>query len=654
MESRFPAVETVTDQVLDALKRREFVYLEGPVSSGRNEVVKRLVSLNPSLVALDLLDLQNVDASCVATLELLGALPLGDRMELKHGTESETHGVVREALRRLHEHHRAVVLRLPESWRRLESTDESDERWVARARALLTAFSGAGVPFVIVADAAITPQALGLFPRQRFALQRHLVPIHALADVAWTSYGEAYESLRRAVHSDDRATPFAWQLAVGLRALDVAQPVVASALAASPNLGPLARAVADALEVHPALSDAVAVLLATRRPMRSDALLAASGVPTAHAPLLTQCLGYGEAEVRMAPSIRAQLRRALEERRPIEAGPTRHEALATTYERLDGAADPRSLGPMETRAWCEKVHHLALAGIAASARWDASVLPAPEFYWDRARHLSIVEKDHRAAADVYRRCVARFPGDDYAWHYLAFNRERSGGPRMEVEEAFREAVRLQPEHPWWHSRLVTFLIKDGQRAAARRAWGEAIASVDPDGDCGEKLALDLHRHVAEAWLRAGSAARGVDVLRPLPPSVLNSSTEMGALRDMLNRSDPRRGHEDPAWEAFLDAAVSRCGLSPSMEGHVSAAWRALRQAGGALLPLPMADRTSDGERLQFAWHYEDLYVEVEVDAAGGLTWFAQDQRRGVPEGEEVPAVTVSEPLAMWLRRVADA
>lgn len=654
MESRFPAVETVTDQVLDALKKREFVYLEGPVSSGRNEVVKRLVSLDPSLVALDLLDLQNVDASCVATLELLGALPVGDRLELKHGTESETHAVVREALRRLHEHHRAVVLRLPESWRRLESTDENDERWGARARALLTAFSSAGVPFVIVADAAIAPQALGLFPQQRFTLQPHLVPIDALSDVAWTSYREAYESLRRAVHSDERATPFAWRLAVGLRALDVAQPVVASALAASPNLGPLARAMADALEGHPALSEAVAVLLATRRPMRSDALVAASGVPTAHAPLLTQCLGYGEAEVRMAPSIRAQLRRALEERRSIAAGPTRHEALATTYERLDGAADPRSLGPMETRAWCEKVHHLALAGIAASARWDASVLPAPEFYWDRARHLSIVEKDHRAAADVYRRCVARFPEDDYAWHYLAFNRERSGGPRKEVEEAFREAVRLQPEHPWWHSRLVTFLIRDGQRTAARRAWAEAVASVDPDGDCDAKLALDLHRYVADAWQRAGSAARGVDVLRPLPPSVLNASAELSSLRDLLHRSDPRRGQEDPAWEDFLGSAVARCGLSATMGDHVSAAWRALREAGGVFLPLPMADRTSDGERFQFAWHYEGLYVEVEVDAAGGLTWFAQDQRSGASGGEETPSPTVSEQLAIWLRRVADA
>lgn len=144
------------------------------------------------------------------------------------------------------------------------------------------------------------------------------------------------------------------------------------------------------------------------------------------------------------------------------------------------------------------------------------------------------------------------------------------------------------------------------------------------------------------------------MLRPLPPSELDSSTEMGTLRDMLNRSDPRRGHEDPAWEAFLDSAVSCCGLSPSMEGHISAAWRALRQAGGALLPLPMADRTSDGERLQFAWYYKDLYVEVEVDAAGRLIWFAQDRRSGVPEGEEVPSVAVSEPLAMWLRRVADA
>jgi len=196
-----------------------------------------------------------------------------------------------------------------------------------------------------------------------------------------------------------------------------------------------------------------------------------------------------------------------------------HLALADYHQSLDGAAGPMAASRHIVH-WLEKAHGLSLSGPLGAARWQQLERPTRELYWDRARSDSYDHHQYLAAAELYQECIERFDRSDaYSWHYLGYNLDRAGVRRKEAERAFRKAVELRPEHPWYNGRLVTFLIGQARFRAAQDEWRSALERMDPDGEYVAEspwLAQEVHRHVVKAWLRFGEVRRAREVLDDIP------------------------------------------------------------------------------------------------------------------------------------------
>lgn len=326
-----------------------------------------------------------------------------------------------------------------------------------------------------------------------------------------------------------------------------------------------------------------------------------------------------------------------------------HAGFARHYSKADGAVSPIGLRGASLTAWCEKAHHLAHAGQAGAESWAALDLVAPNLYWDRGRYLSQERRDYSAAAQVYRSCVERFPEDDYAWHYLGFNLDRGGASDDRVLEAYRRAVKLNPEHPWWNGRLVTRLIASGRSADAQSEWRSTVERIDPDGTqvrAGEWLANQLHLWVCRAWLRAGQPDRARAVLELVP----RKFTARGPLN--LLRQRVLAGSLQARWTQFLSELEGRCRLTTAHADAVRSWWASLEQLE-PVLPLPVAHRTSEGE-FQFAWSYTSLLLEVDIDQEGNAYWYGKDRETGESEEGTVNAQRVSDNLRSWLEKAARA
>ena len=650
MTDLIPDVGALAEQILDEIRRDPgVVYVEGGVGSGRGELVRRLREIDPTHVRpLEFLQLTDADATSTAFLECAALLPPGDRPMLSTGSATELHRAARKVFQTARDLTMIPVLRVPESWQRAVLDDDAGAR---RARAILHALTQSGCAAVVVADAALSATALGI--DRAFELAPHTVPLHALGGIPWGPYEAAFTSLLRATPGSLRASPFAWRLAVGTVALDAAPRAVLSALRTHPVLPSIAGLLATQIRSS-TLDEAVSWLLALRRPIPREEILPGSGIATAHLPLLTECVGYGGGLVRVATAVRTRLSDALSDRRATTA---QHDALAARYANLDGVADPTSLAADALQAWCEKVHHAAHGGAASRELWQQQRPPSPELYWDLGKRLSVEDHDYVGAAAIYRRCVERFPDDDYGWQYLAYNLQRASGPRAEVEDAYRRSVSLARENAWWNARLVAFLIDDGQPGAAQREWEAAIDRVDVDGSQLRStpwLAESFVFWVADAWYRAGRVNRAAEVLRTLPAEVIDRAAgKVRRLATQVSHEDPAAGGEREAWGSFLAQIEGRTGATPTLATQARAVWIALRAMGGAELPEPAADVTADGERFQFAWSYATLYVEVEVDDAGGIVWFARDRVAKKSEGVGEPAMALPQDLRPWLQRVID-
>jgi hypothetical protein len=198
-----------------------------------------------------------------------------------------------------------------------------------------------------------------------------------------------------------------------------------------------------------------------------------------------------------------------------------------------------------------------------------------------------LSKDRRRYADsaeLYRRSIENYGDDDYAWHYLGFNLHRAGKSLREAEHAYQQAVvpewEIETEemqsrsfsrsgsqsfsrsfsgslsqalpspaartpnpgasNPWWNSRLVTFLISQGNPRGALEAWGTAIDAIDPDrkriGE-GSWLAMHLHRWVTREWLDHGEVEHARAVFNEIPSEVVESEEELKILQWRLQDAE---------------------------------------------------------------------------------------------------------------------
>jgi tetratricopeptide (TPR) repeat protein len=323
-----------------------------------------------------------------------------------------------------------------------------------------------------------------------------------------------------------------------------------------------------------------------------------------------------------------------------------HATLAEHYALADGAVSPRGLPNEQLSAWCEKAHHLGRAGELKRTEWEKLDLVSPSLYWERGRHLSQVLRHFSDAAEVYQRCVERFPEDDYGWHYLGYNLQRAKRSEHEVRRAFTKAVELNPEHPWWNGRLVTSLIRSGHPREAKVEWHRAITRIDPDGTqlrASPYLATNLHLWVARAWLAAGRHAFAKDTLEPVPQRFLKQPP----LIQLKRRLDQGQTQ----WSRYLDQLTTQNDVTPEM---IRTWWDRLLETEPHL-PPPMADLTADKKRFQFAWSYDSVFVEFEIEPDGSAYWYALSREKAQSEdGELNRGGAVDSTLRSWLTQVANA
>jgi len=208
-----------------------------------------------------------------------------------------------------------------------------------------------------------------------------------------------------------------------------------------------------------------------------------------------------------------------------------HTRLAKYYRhRFD---DPQSGAKVRLRDSIEAFHHASSAGIFELETYKP-------FFVDQLNilgyHLSVVEQDRATAAQVFEVALGWDPNNAYAAHYRAFNLDRQAGTAgvnidaAEVERLYRLAIEEQPEHPWFRSRLINFLIAQARIDDAWSAWLDANESFGPDPS--ESVYFGLHLHVARNLLYRGELRHTETVLRSLP-SEIEDDPRFKAIKDRL-------------------------------------------------------------------------------------------------------------------------
>jgi hypothetical protein len=581
------------EQVIQRIQEGEhFVWVSGPAGAGRARIVDRLTEsfTRAGMVEVEAPAFGHPDAALHVLLQAAAALgpnEIARALDDKRGLRERAQAIG-EALEKSG---RLLLVRLPESWGMGQFGSEPDreqfrERGLHLLRGLLKIPRLKVVLLTGVGTRSLSRMLdLGEAESRQIRLGRARLRKTALDDIqGWGPYGRSAarvrESLLARINRGLILTPLQLRLLVGLVALgdspDEALADATSGYGNTLNLDRLLKRLDLRLSQpgNAPLQRGVLCFAQARYPLPKEVALSLAGMPLQNAPLLTDCLAYGDTALRMPEVLRSHL---LGPASRVTVDSAVHERLAGHYQSLDGVTDPLQLKAETVLPWLEKVHHLAHAGPAGAEQWAAQQLPARDFYWDRARALSIEQQDHVAAAKLYRECIHRFGKDDYSCHYYAYNLDRAGQQSEQVEWGYREAVNLASENPWWNSRLVTFLISQARYQAAEQEWADALERVDPDRvrvHEDERLALSFHRWVVRAWLENGEVSRARKAFEEIPTAM---TTRDAALRNLAWRL------EDAEEAAALGESVYPAGLPVSERWKRPDAVSLVAPDGSALL-----------------------------------------------------------------------
>ncbi|MHB8872434.1 MAG: tetratricopeptide repeat protein [Myxococcaceae bacterium] len=583
---------------------RPRLVVTGPTGSGRSLVFQRLKEQG-RFACVEPPPLGEPDAVLHALMQL--AAHVGpDAVDFAQDSAKDLQERAAEVGRRLAASGTGVVLRLSSAWRFADAAEgwRDADRAIGRDRASellagLTKVAGLAVVLLAETRAGLPGDGSGW---ESIRLERMSLELPAAADLsAFGSYQGAAHDLAEACRKANVApTPLQFRVTVALRALGRFEPRDVELLdRAGPGLQVLESRLFRALAGSKALARSVYRVALARRPLPREQVTALAGLSTDEAPLITECLAYGNGTVSMHDRVRhlvLQLWRDRNLRPSLRADePAAHFALAKYHQALDGA--PAATRSRSVVDWLERVHHLAGSGELGEQEWSSLELNCREFYWDRARALSFAGA-HRAAAEVYRKSLERFGGKDaYAQHYLGFNLDRAGTEPAAAEVAFREAIDLDPGNPWWNGRLVTSLIGHAQFLAARREWRNALTRVDPDGERVGKddwLGRHMHRWVVEAWLDHGQVELAREAFDAIPPELVTAAPELALLEQRLLDAEEARALGESVYPASTPVSTrwSEPRLVPerSKSGAKRRAW----------YPGRVLDSRPDGVMLVFA------------------------------------------------------
>lgn len=626
------------DDTLEAILRRldlapGHLLVSGPEGSGRTTLARALSEARPNITTISLPALTEPDAPAAALL--LGVAAAGGG-EIQVTDEK---GRPTSALETLFEkHEKPIVVRIPGAIPRLDPVDDAGATVHRRNRVIEALRALTHFPYVVwIVDGGLDLREFGIFG-ERFWLRPHEVSLDAKD---WGALEAAAARLLKRSGGRARATPVVWRLGVGAVHLG-APPDEIAAYCRRPTpeaLHPLTEMLAPRLR-HPSIQAPMQRLLLARRPLDRDLLCEAVELSGDWKDLAARVVGYGN-PLRVNPQVRRRLSDALP-RLPLPQREASHHTLARLHEKDDGVDDPKTAGSQAVAAWVERIHHLGASGERGQEEWTRLEKPWPELYWERGRYLSAERHRYAEAARVYEACLDRFPDDDYAHHYLAWNLEKAGtGSPEDTRAHYARAVELSPDNPWWSSRRITNLIRQKRWIEARRCWRRAIRDVDPDGERTRRepwLPGHLHRWVAQAWMEAGAWYEARYILEGLPDEP--GEGWRARLRQQIEASarEERR--------AFGEE-LERLSVAP-LGSRAANLWAEI-EALVTGLPVPALAPGEDGPAM--TWSHPGVLLEIEVEPAGGICWAACDHVTGESDWGETAEDTLGEHLEDWLQRV---
>ncbi len=610
------------EEIVRGVHKGVNVLVVGPSGSGRRTLFAELKQQYPQGLAIDLLPLHEVDAPSVAILEALSALHL----EHKRIDDADSiYEAAREVAHQLESsHERPLILRVPRDWAMIARQDEVDDPTLSQANSLLRGLTSTRSTVVIVADEHFDRRNVVLGAMRTVVLPARELSL-AQMDLRedWGPLQHAAATLRDHALT---ASPVLLRLAIGAVAAGIA-PSTAVEWAQHGNVEALAKPVIAKVLGVPGGAECVGALSVLRTVVSLDSIRAILPADPTATALVAQCLGYGGERFRISDEVLAMLR---ERCKPSER---HHSAVAAVHRALDGASEPSTIRSQSTmRHWAEKVHHLGAAGSLADREWSEQTFPSPAFHWDRARAFSLKGQFARAA-EAYRACVARFPDDDYGWHYLGFNLERSVGDAAEIERAYRRAVELAPNKAWWTGRLVSFLIKRRDFDAARRVWTTALPNLVHDRRlCTDPiLAMQLHRWVARDWLEADQIEDARHTIASIDRAVVERESDLRAIA------------RDIVVALFLAHGPSTLDARAALAKELSSLSRER-----PWLPFPAIEAVDEG--LRMSWDNGVALAQIDFEDGFEVEWYARDHRTSESEAG-VGRESLSR-LSPWLQRAS--
>jgi hypothetical protein len=287
---------------------------------------------------------------------------------------------------------------------------------------------------------------------------------------------------------------------------------------------------------HPDLRDVWLRLALVREPFESDllGLVGQRRLSELEGAILDSCLLFPRrSRLLLHESLRTVTTMVEHDRQP------NHQLVAGYYRhRFD---DPESGVAARMRDSIEAFHHASSAGIVDLNAYRP-------FFVDQLNilgyHLSVAQEDLRRAAEVFQLALSWDPRNPYAAHYRAFNLDRMAGTTVdidpnEVERLYRLAAEEWPDHVWFRSRLITFLIAE---ARIEEAWSEFLSAIDAIGpDPTDFAYFGLHLHVARSFLYRGELDYAEHVVRGLPAE-LEGDERFVAIKERLGALREARDH----------------------------------------------------------------------------------------------------------------
>ena len=208
-----------------------------------------------------------------------------------------------------------------------------------------------------------------------------------------------------------------------------------------------------------------------------------------------------------------------------------HETAARYHRRLFEVATRHADVASAVRHEAEMVHHLTEAGCVDQLA-ESHVYFVEQF--DALGKSLSLKKRFSDAVTAYERALSHDDQDSYAHHYLAYNLDVPGKAPSRVDENYRSAVQLRPQHPLYQSRYILFLLTRGRSNEAREQWAEALARLMPGGPSeDEAIYRSLHCPIARLLLHRSNLAFAREVLEDAPPAVRARASWWRALKKLL-------------------------------------------------------------------------------------------------------------------------